>query len=134
MKLQPVRIKASDFKPEQRELMENLGGTLNPFIDKLIIAFNKNFTVEDNLPFEFKILDITVDGSGNPINNSNLSTGLRNFKGYVCVSAVDLTGSNNYPTSQPFISFDVSNNTVIIRNITGLTAGIQYRLTLLGIS
>jgi hypothetical protein len=134
MKISSTRIKANDFKPDQRELMESLGGTLNPFIDQLLLAFNKNITVDDNLPFEFKTVDISIDGSGNPIGNNKLSTNLRNFKGYICVNSVDLSGSNSYPTSQPFISFDVSNNTVIIRNITGLQPNIPYRLTLLGIS
>lgn len=66
MKLQSVRIKTNDFPKEQSELIDALGGLLNPFIDKLVIGFNKNFTVDDNLPFEFKTIDVTVDVFGNP--------------------------------------------------------------------
>lgn len=66
MKLQSVRIKTNDFPKDQREFVDALGGILNPFIDKLVIGFNKNFTVDDNLPFEFKTIDVTVDIFGTP--------------------------------------------------------------------
>lgn len=65
MKLQSIRIKTNDFPKEQREFVDALGGLLNPFVDKLVIGFNKNFTVDDNLPFEFKTIDVTVDIFGN---------------------------------------------------------------------
>jgi hypothetical protein len=68
MKLQSVRIKSNDFPEDQQEFAEALGGILNPFVDKLVIGFNKNFTVDDNLPFEFKTLDTQIDANGVPLN------------------------------------------------------------------
>ena len=141
MKLQSARIKSNDFPEEQKELADNLGGVLNPFIDKLVIGFNKNFTVEDNLPFEFKTLDITVTSAGLPSLNGGVSaqtltipTTLTNLKGYICVNVTDLSGGNNYPTHTPFVVFTLVNKTVTINKITGLTGSKPYRLVLLGVS
>ena len=134
MKLQSVRIKTNDFPEEQKELADTLGGILNPFIDKLVIGFNKNFTVDDNLPFEFKTVDIEVDGSGSPTKNGTLVTALKNFKGYICVNVIDINNSGIYPTATPFLSIEVTGFSVAIRNIAGLPSGTTYRLILLGIS
>jgi hypothetical protein len=134
MKLQSIRIKSSDFPEEQKELADSLGGLLNPFIDKLVIGFNKNFTVDDNLPFEFKTLDTKVDGAGIPQINSAIITNLKNLKGYICINVINLDGSSVYPTATPFLSIDITGNMVHIRHIAGLSSGINYRLILLAIS
>ena len=134
MKLQSIRIKSSDFPEEQKELADSLGGLLNPFIDKLVIGFNKNFTVDDNLPFEFRTLDTKVDGAGVPQINSAIVTNLRNLKGYICINVINLDGSSLYPTATPFLSTEISTNMVKIRHIAGLPSGVNYRLTLLAIS
>lgn len=134
MKLQPVRIKTNDFPEDQKQLADTLGGILNPFIDKLVIGFNKNFTVDDNLPFEFKTLDIQVDGTGIPLINNTLRTNLKGFKGFICVNVLDINNTGIYPTSAPFLSVEINANIIIIRHIAGLPSGAVYRLTLLGIS
>jgi hypothetical protein len=134
MRLQSVRIKANDFPEDQKEFADALGGALNPFIDKLVIGFNKNFTVDDNLPFEFRTLDIKVDGSGVPQINGAISTNLKNLKGYICINVINLDGTATYPTATPFLSTEVNINIVKIRHIAGLPSGVNYRLTLLGIS
>jgi hypothetical protein len=134
MKLQSIRIKANDFPEDQREFADALGGTLNPFIDKLIIGFNKNFTVDDNLPFEFKTLDTKVDANGIPQINGAISTNLKNLKGYVCINVINLDGTALYPTATPFLSIEVNINIINIRHIAGLPANTNYRLTLLAIS
>lgn len=138
MKLQSVRIKTNDFPKDQREFVDALGGILNPFIDKLVIGFNKNFTVDDNLPFEFKTIDVTVNASGVPLVSGVVQpfttlTGLTNIKGYICINATDLAGSTSVSCT-PFVIFTVSGKTVTISKIIGLTASRKYRLVLLGIS
>lgn len=163
MKLQSVRIKTNDFPEDQKELAESLGGILNPFIDKLVIGFNKNFTVDDNLPFEFKVLDTRVDESGVPQINYVLTTALTGLKGYICVNMsildrgdsgfaeflgtedddtlitesgdnIGLTTPGLYPIAAPFLTTETSGNTSVIRHIAGLKAGVNYRLILLAIS
>ena len=117
MKLQSVRIKTNDFPKDQREFVDALGGILNPFIDKLVIGFNKNFTVDDNLPFEFKTIDVVVDGTGKPsvfltpttlaAQTLTVQTNLKNFKGFICINATDLSGTTT-PSHTPFVSFTFS--------------------------
>ena len=133
MKLQSTRIKTNDFPEDQKELADTLGGILNPFIDKLVIGFNKNFTVEDNLPFEFKNLDIEVSATGIPINNNILTTRLINFKGFLCVNVLNI---NNLPLPSTAVSLftETTGNKITINKITGLPSGGIYRLVLLGIS
>lgn len=139
MRLQAVRIKTSDFPDDQKELADNLGGTLNPFIDRLVLGFNKNFTVDENLPFEFKTIDITVNSTGIPtvsgaVQPVKITTDLTNLKGFICINATDLSGGNNYPSHTPFVVFSLVEKTITLQKITGLTADKLYRLVLLGIS
>jgi hypothetical protein len=134
MKLQSVRIKTNDFPPEQKQLADTLGGILNPFIDKLVIGFNKNFTVDENLPFEFKTIDMQVNSSGIPLKNQVVSNSLENFKGYICVNVYNNDNSTSYVTSAPFLSTEISAEGIIIKHITGLVASTNYTLILLGIS
>jgi hypothetical protein len=163
MKLQSVRIKTNDFPEEQKQLADTLGGILNPFIDKLVIGFNKNFTVDDNLPFEFKILDTKVDESGVPQINQRLLTNLKNLKGYICINIVlldagqsglgeflaaedgdtlitengdniGLDSSGLFPIAAPFLTTETIGSTSYIRHIAGLKPGVNYRLILLAIS
>jgi hypothetical protein len=133
MKLQSVRIKTNDFPEEQKQLADTLGGILNPFIDKLVQGFNKNFTVDDNLPFEFKTLDIQVDGDGKPINNGIISTRLINFKGYICVNVLNINNLT-MPSTSVSLFTQTNGNLVAINKITGLPTDGVYRLILLGIS
>lgn len=133
MKLQSIRIKTNDFPEEQKELADALGGLLNPFIDKLVQGFNKNFTVEDNLPFEFKTLDIQVDANGIPLNNQLINTGLRNFKGYLCINVLNINNLTMPSTAVSLFTQTVG-NIVTINKITGLPSDGVYRLILLGIS
>jgi hypothetical protein len=135
MKLQSVKIKTSDFPDDKKEFVETLGGLLNPFIEKLVIGFNKNFTVAENLPFEFVNLQVSVNSSGTPTPNT-VTTNLKGFKGYVCVNAsnIDALSPNSKITSAPFLTTEVVGNSVTIRNIVGLPTGVKFNLILLGIS
>jgi hypothetical protein len=108
MKLQSVRIKTNDFPKDQREFVDALGGILNPFIDKLVIGFNKNFTVDDNLPFEFKTIEVTVDIFGNPT--------LIPSTGTVSQLASTVTGVGT--------SFSVSMVGATLRYANGVSAGV----------
>jgi hypothetical protein len=132
MKLQSVRIKTNDFPKEQKELADALGGILNPFIDKLVIGFNKNFTVDDNLPFEFKTIDVENDALGDLKNSVIINTGLLNCKGYICVNVLDIGGG--LPSQSVSVFSTTKANFVTINKITGLLPDVKYRLVLMGIS
>lgn len=134
MKIPPVKIKSNDFPKEHGELANALGGILNPFFDKVVIGFNKNLTIEENLPFELKSINIKVNSSGTPYSNNTIQTGLNNFKGFICINLTDVNGTGTYPSGTPFIICDVSGSTITIRKVVGLPAEVTYKLVLLGIS
>lgn len=136
MRVQFKKIKTNDFPKEHKELAEKLGNTLNPMMDQLEIAFNKNINVDDNIPFEFKTVDMIVDVNGIPENNEMVTTTLKTFKGYICINALNLENTGTYPTATPFLStsFDNLRSVVTIQHISGLPTGVKFRLYLLGIS
>ena len=163
MKLSATKIKSNDFPKDQKEIAGTLGEILNPLMDSLVFAFNKNLTVDDNLPFEFKVLDTRVDESGIPQINKTLSTNLKSLKGYICINIIQqdtansglseflgtedddtiitefgdniaLTSSGLYPIAAPFLTTETIGNMSYIRHIAGLKANVNYRLILLAIS
>jgi hypothetical protein len=134
MKISPVKIKANDFPKEHIGIATALGGLLNPFFDKVVMGFNKNLTVEENLPFELKTITIKVNSSGSPYSNNILQTGLTDFKGFICISLTDVNNTGSYPSSTPFIIYDISGSTITIRKVVGIPAEVTYNLVLLGIS
>lgn len=134
MRVDPVSIRSTDFPKDQKELAVAFGDVLNPFMSQVSIAFTKNLTVEENLPFEFKSIQVKVDSSGIPVGNSTISTDLKNFKGYVCINASNDDVSNTYVVSAPFLTTQVESGTVTIKHITGLAANTTYTLVLMGIS
>jgi hypothetical protein len=134
MKIPPVKIKANDLPSEYGELATTLGSILNPFFDKVVMGFNKNLTIDENLPFELKSVDIKVNSNGVPYLNKTIQTSLSSFKGFICINLQDTTGSGIYPSSTPFIICDASGSTITIRKVVGLPAEITYKLILLAIS
>ena len=135
MKLAPVKIRTTDFDAEDKPMADELGSLLNPFFDQLVLAFNKNLSVEDNLPFEFVTLDVAVNSTGVPLSSRTIKSTLKNFKGYICVSVTELSGSGVYPSALPLVITTVSQETNInITKVLGLPSFINYRLLLMGIS
>jgi len=134
MRVDPVSIRSTDFPKDQKELAIAFGDVLNPFMSQVSIALTKNLTVDENLPFEFKSIQVKVNSSGIPIGNSSVFTDLKNFKGYVCINASNNDVSSSYVTSAPFLTTQVDSGVVTIKHITGLAANTTYTLVLMGIS
>ena len=134
MRVDPVSIRSTDFPKDQKEIATALGDILNPFMSQVSIAFTKNLTVSENLPFEFKSIQIRVDSSGIPIGNSTVTTDLKNFKGYICINASNDDNSSSYVISAPFLTTQIESGVVTVKHVTGLAADTLYTLVLLGIS
>lgn len=131
------KIKSGDFEADYFKLIEGLGRSINPFYDQVSNILNKGVTVGDNLPFEYKSIDVEVDASGIPKFNLSLLSSLRSsVKGYLVIQAFDITGGNNYPTATPFLTFNINSTTqaIDIQHISGLPANVKFRLTLLALS
>lgn len=124
------RIVKEDFNKDDQELVDKLAFALNPFLEQVVSAFNKNIDF-DNLNQEVINLETEVDSSGTPKLNFEIKTTLKTrIKGLICVSAQNLTDLT-YPTGAPFISYTTNNNLITIRNITGLPANKRFRLSII---
>jgi hypothetical protein len=126
------RIVKENFKAEDQELIDAIGGSINIFAEEVINAFNKNFTVDDNLKMEYKDIEVTVNASGIPINTTQFKVSFTGkIRGITVERAVNLTNPSTYPTGAPFITFDQNNQVITVNHITGLPANNKYRLTVL---
>jgi len=101
-------------------------------MDDVVDTVNGNLDF-DNLNQEILTFSIEVDSTGVPITNGLFRIGTNRARGFIVLSARNLTNSNTYPEGQPFISFTYSGNTgqiIKILNITGLQENNEYELTI----
>lgn len=126
------RITKENFKADYQDLIDAIGGSVNIFAEEVINAFNNNLTVDDNLKMEYKDIEVSVNASGIPINNTQFKVGFNGkVRGVVIERALNLTNPNTYPTGAPFITYDQSDKVITVKHITGLPANNKYRLTVL---
>lgn len=125
------RIYANDFAADYQDLITNLSNSLNINLEFLYQGFNKNVSLRDNIACTVKEITVTVDADGVPTNpiafarDTNLPV-----IGAEVINAINLTNSTAYPTGQPFIAYTLNNDgRFVIRYISSLTAGNNYRLT-----
>jgi hypothetical protein len=125
----PAIIRGEDFPEETRETVDKLAAVLNPFNDDVFRQMNGNLGF-DNINRQLVTLDVKIDSSGEVINEPQIKISLRTkVAGTNVISAQNLVNTSTYPTSQPFISWSTNGNILTIKNITGLQANSQYRLT-----
>lgn len=122
------RIVTEDFEEKDQDLVAKIGYIINPAIEQISSAFNKNITF-DNLSRE--TIQITVENSsGNLKIPIQFKTNLNGrIQGLQCIRADNLINTNVYPTSAPFISWSINANIITIKKITGIQDDNKYRLT-----
>ena len=74
------RITVEDYQEDHRDTVSKLANSLNTFMDDVVDLTRKNIGA-DNLNRHIVKMDITVDGSGNPIGVSQMNIGLKTFAG-----------------------------------------------------
>ena len=128
-KLPPVRrIRAENFRPEQQQWIDTLLNPINDFFENAYFALNQNLTVGLNVAGEYR--DLLVDPNDGAIT---LTPGFpRRVKGVWVVRAQENSGAPT-PLTNPVWAYwvDLGNGQIRIENISGLTAGNQYFITLL---
>lgn len=123
-------ISYSDYTEEAAELMEDLADILNPFMREVTDVINGNIDFE-NLNQTVIELEVKVDSNGTP-SVKTFNVGSNSIKGLDVISARNQSNSSTYPTSKPFISYDItSGNTITLRNISGLPANNVFLLNIL---
>lgn len=120
-------LRVEDFGEDQKELVERLAFTINPFMDEVISAFNGRIDLS-NLTFEFKTFSLVVE-SGVPKTPTKFSVDGR-VLGIIVIKVNNLTNNNNL-TAAPFLTYSESGNLVTVKHITGLADSTNYRVTAL---
>lgn len=126
----PSKIRAENFDEKDRDVASKIGAVVNPFADQMYFVLQKGIDFE-NLNRQVVNITVTINSLGKVVNPPVIKTSLRSKVQLVyCGNAVCLNNNQQYPTSMPFVSFEINNNSLIIKNITGLQANSQYALTL----
>jgi hypothetical protein len=126
-------IDDTDVKAENQDVLQKLAGPINTFVEEVVDGFEGRLDV-DNFNQGVVQLNVRVDVDGFPISSNILRSPLIDGKrpnGIICLRAQNTNNPNIFPTTQPFISFSLSEDLIRIRHVSGLQAGEPYRLTIL---
>lgn len=126
------RIITSDFKKEDQELVENIGGTLNDAFNDVFFILNGRASLADNIACTVNTVDVVVDASGIPTSRTTFTLNNTNqVIGCQVILAVNQTNPAIYPTGAPFISFSQIDKAILINHITGLQPNQRWTLRII---
>lgn len=127
------RIITNDYPKENRDLVSQMGSTINDSITDILYALNGRLDIRSNIFSTYKELSVTVDSSGIPTNRTVFS--LTNpgvpVLGISVISAVNQENTSVYPTGHPFISYSQIDSGILINHISGLQANSLYTIRLI---
>lgn len=123
------RLFKGDFKEEYQELVDNIGISFNSALDAVFIALNRNLTLADNLKCSIKDLTVRVDSNGTPTVPLSFKLDFQGrIIGLSVINVINTDNPNAYPATGVTISFQQSNTTILVNNITGLRPNANYTL------
>lgn len=127
----PSKIRLEDYKQEDRDIAEKIARSVNPFMDDVYRQMNGQIGF-DNLNRIIASVSVKIGSSGEVLNEPQVRTSSLKSKvaGWSVIYAENLTNSNTYPTNSPFLSCSIGLGTITIKNITGLPANSEWKLTL----
>lgn len=121
-----------DFDPEYKQLIDKLSFSINPFMEQIVSAFNKNIDITNLTDL---IIDVTVsvDIDGIPtmptsFKISDTTRVIRKVLGMAVINHENLTDDDGV-LSQPYITFSVNKDLATIKSITGLPVDKRFKLT-----
>ncbi len=128
------RLMKTDFPNEFQDLVERLAYVININTQSVYDALNRKVSLGDNIDCVIRNIEITVDGSGIPVNTAifGVDDKVRVVQGLEVQRAENLTNSNVYPTGGIFLTFQQVQTGVQIQHVTGLPAGYNFRLRVVG--
>jgi len=131
MKIQSLkRIAEEDFKEEDRDLIRKLAFSLNPALDQLNSALDKNIDF-DNLNQSVVSFKVQVDALGIPTIPLQLASPLKSsIQGILCIRVDNLT-DGALLTGAPFVNFTRNSGLLTISQITGLQPNKQYNVVVI---
>ena len=126
------KLVKEDFPQKYQDLIGSLGNVLNPALQSITLSLNKGLTFADNVQCSIVNISVTVDATGKPINPTTFQSNLISTTQHLFLTqAHNLTNTNTYPTTAPFISWVDNAGNVTINNITGLQANQTYSLRII---
>jgi hypothetical protein len=123
------RILSSDFNDEDRQLVDQLAGSINTVIDDHQYTLNGKVSLRDNIYCTVKDIEVTVDAAGGTggtrvtVNNPQVQA-----LGMQVIQVTNVSNSSIYPVGQPFITYSQLESSILLNNITGLLPGYRWRL------
>lgn len=127
------RLFDRDFPAEFKQLISQLGLTVNSGFDSIYNALNNNLTFADNFNGTISTFDVAVNASGIPVKvpSFTLSTNQTNVTGLLLLNVNSKGTTTVYPTSGVTITFTKESNKIYIQHITGLTVGTTYTISVI---
>lgn len=127
----PIKIRAEDFKEDDRAVASGIGGIYNSFVDNLYFMLQKRVDFE-NLNQDKVSVTVTIGPSGSVVNPPAVKHKCSKPTGAICIAATCLTNNQTFPTGTPFITLGYPNSsTVSILNATNLQPNTQYNLVII---
>ena len=124
------RITVEDYQKDHRDTVSKLANSLNTFMDDVVDLTRKNIGA-DNLNRHIVKMDITVDGSGNPIGVSQMNIGLKTFTGKNILDIQSLVAGKPNVISAPYIDVTYQGNGIVrINKIYGVAANTKVRIVI----
>ena len=125
------RLVKEDFNAADQPLVEKLATVFNLFQEQLYYAFNNNISITENLLAQTVTLRTKVDSVGRPVTNSQLKYTLKTRPKGVVVINVNNVDDSSLLTSAPFVVYNLKADVITIEQITGLSAGKDYDVTIM---
>lgn len=123
------RLLTEDFKSESSWIGKLLY-VLNNFMTIVTTALNNQLTVESNLAMELRLVTVVATPTYPIIFTCKFPSS--RVRGLMVVNALQVTSGNYTPVgSAVYVDWTWDSGQVQIRNITGLTNGNTYQITLL---
>jgi hypothetical protein len=126
----PKKIRTEDFEPDDQKMADKLGFVYNDNADIVYQTLTKGVDYE-NLKRQLVTFVVNIDKNGKVAQSPEIKLNLvGRVLGVQVLNAVNINNVNIFPTTAPFVSWNVNSNILRILNITGLQASSQYQLTL----
>lgn len=126
-RLKPIKFTVEQFQ-DQADWIGALFSSLNQFINDVVISYNNNITISDNLYQEIKEIKFKNTATNFPLK---FKTKFNVFPqsvtlGYIFDNTVGAYASGL--TAAPFMEWTFSNGDLIINSISGLTSATTYTI------
>lgn len=123
------RLFKTDFKAEYQELVEQLSFTINSGIESLYDLANGKISIRGNIQCTVRDIDVSVSADGKPVSSTGMNVdGTGRVEGLQVIRVDNLSSPSQLLTGSPFILFTPTQTGVIFNQITGLQAGVKYRI------